>query len=487
MFKTLRSRLLLSNVVIIAALFGVAMALFWQINRPDVRYRPTLQQLTAVSLANRYQIRRLRDIGAGPDALQQVLAQTAADTGVRIVVASARSNQVLFDSEEVGSWVGETINVANRPQRFLADQERNTISGRFQHPDGSRWLVYSPPIPEFGQLRVFYIQREPTILAFFGEFFFSPLLGAGVVAFLLSVLLAIWIASSVARPLHQMADAAEAIAHGNYDQQLSIQGPGEVERLASSFNSMATQVHASQQAQRDFVANVSHDLKTPITSIQGWSQALLDGTAASTEEQRQAAGIIHSETNRMARMVAQLLDLAKIESGQLVLARELVDLGQILTDVRHSLMVQAQEQKIHLTMQLDTVPPIWGDHDRLMQIFTNLVDNALAHTPPEGQVHLSLRRHNAQAIEAVVQDTGSGIEPQDLSRIFERFYQIDRSRTRNGGRQGSGLGLAIVRELVEAHHGRIQARSQVGEGSAFIVRLPISDDPQVSTLISREL
>ena len=150
-------------------------------------------------------------------------------------------------------------------------------------------------------------------------------------------------------------------------------------------------------------------------------------------------------------------------------------------------MVQAQEQKIHLTMQLDAVPPIWGDHDRLMQIFTNLVDNALAHTPPEGQVHLSLRRHNAQAIEAVVQDTGSGIEPQDLSRIFERFYQIDRSRTRNGGRQGSGLGLAIVRELVEAHHGRIQARSQVGEGSAFIVRLPISDDPQVSTLISREL
>jgi two-component system OmpR family sensor kinase len=486
MFKTLRSRLLLSYLVIIAALFGVAMALFWQINRPDVRYRPALQQLTAVSLANRYQIQRLRDIGAGPAALQQVLAQTAADTGVRIVVASARSNQVIFDSEEAGSWLGETINVANRPQRFLADQERNTISGRFQHPDGSRWLVYSPPIPEFGQLRVFYIQQEPTILAFFGEFFFSPLLGAGGVAFLLSILLAIGIASSVAQPLHQMVDAAEAIAQGKYDQQLPIQGPGEVKRLADSFNSMSRQVYAAQQAQRDFVANVSHDLKTPITSIQGWSQALLDGTAVSQAEQRQAAGIIHSETDRMARMVAQLLDLAKIESGQLVLARDTVALEQVLTDVHHNLIVRAQEMSIHFTMQLDAVPPILGDHDRLMQVFTNLVDNALTHTPPGGRVHLSLRQHNAQAVEAIVQDTGPGIEPDDLSRIFERFYQVDKSRTRNGGRRGSGLGLAIVRELVEAHRGRILAHSQVGEGSAFTVRLPINDEPQASTLIRRE-
>jgi len=484
MFKTLRSHLLLSYVTIIVALFVVAVALFWQVNRPDVRYRPALQQMTAVSLGNRYQIRRLRDLGAGRQALQQVLDQTAVATGVRIVLANANNSRVIYDTNQENSWVGETIEVANRPQRFLANAELNTISGRFQHSDGSRWLVYSPPVPEFGQIRIFYIQPEPTLLAFFRDFFFSPLLGAGVAAFLLSVLLAIWIASSVARPLRKMADAAEAITGGDYDQQLSLQGPEEVRRVASSFNSMASQMKMAQQAQRDFVANVSHDLKTPITSIQGWSQALLDGTATSEEERQRAAGIIHNETNRMARMVAQLLDLARIESGQIELSRELVDLCQIMTDVHRNLSVRAQEQGIHLTLEVMPAPPILGDHDRLMQVFTNLVDNALNHTPRDGRVHLTVRPHGEKAVEAAVQDTGRGMESEELSRVFERFYQVDKSRSRTQARRGFGLGLAIVKELVEAHGGRIQARSQKGKGSVFLVRLPVSDIPEGSTITS---
>jgi signal transduction histidine kinase len=486
MFKTLRSRLLLSYIAIIIALFVVAVALFWQINRPDVRYRPALQQLTAVSLANRTQIQRLRDAGAGAGDLEQLLNIMADDTGVRIVVANAGNNRVVFDSQEDANWVGETISVANRPQRFLASVERNTISGRFQHPDSSSWLVYSPPIPELGRLRIFYIQEEPTLLAFFREFFFSPLVGAGVIALLLGTLLAMWIASSVARPLRRMADAAESIAEGDYDQQLSLNGPEEVMRVADSFNSMSTQVRMAQQAQRDFVANVSHDLKTPITSIQGWSQALLDGTADTDQERKQAAGIIHDETDRMARMVSQLLDLARIESGQMDLAREPVDLCQILTDVHRNLSVRAQEQGVHLTLELSAIPPISGDHDRLMQVFTNLVDNSLAHTESEGRVHLSVSPHGERAVEAVVRDTGQGIESQDLSRIFERFYQVDKSRSRAGDRRGSGLGLAIVRELVEAHGGRIQAQSRPARGSAFFVRLPVSDIPEASTITRRQ-
>jgi len=482
MFKTLRSHLLLSYVAIIVALFVAAVALFWQLNRPDVRYRPALQQLTAVSIGSRLQLRRLWETGASGAELERALAQTAESTGVRIVVANASNNRVIFDSEETAGWVGEHIEVANRPQRFLASVERNTISGRFQHPDGTRWLVYSPPISEFGQLRVFYIQREPTIFAFFRESFFSPLLGAAIITFLLSVSLAIGIASSVARPLRKMADATEAIAEGNYDHQLSPQGPEEVRRVARSFNSMVAKVKMAQQAQREFVANVSHDLKTPITSIQGWSQSLLDGTATSEEEKHQAATIIYNETNRMTRMVSQLLDLARIESGQIALNLELVDLGQILTDVQHSMAVQAQDKGIQLTLELNPIPPIVGDHDRLIQIFTNLVDNALSNTPVDGRVHLAVRRHGEKAVEAIVQDTGRGIHRQDLARIFERFYQVDRSRAQTEERQGSGLGLSIVRELVEAHGGRIQVRSQVGRGSAFIVRLPASNIPEGSTI-----
>jgi signal transduction histidine kinase len=389
----------------------------------------------------------------------------------------------VYDSERSNSWVGETIDVANRPQRFLANAERNTVSGRFQDPDRNRWLVYSPPIPEFGQLRIFYVLQEPTLFSFFRDSLFSPLLGAGAVTLVLGVLLAITIASSVARPLGKLADAAEAISHGDYDQQIVAEGPKEVQSVAASFNSMAGQVKAAQQAQREFVANVSHDLKTPITSIQGWSQSLVDGTASNEAEIGRAARIIHNETNRMARMVSQLLDLARIESGQMELTLEPVDLRQILTDVHHNLGVQAEERGVHLTLDLAPVPPIMGDHDRLMQVFSNLVDNGLAHTPNGGRVHLSVRPHGDRALEASVQDTGEGIAPEELSRIFERFYQVDKSRSRTRARRGSGLGLSIVRELVEAHGGRISARSEAGSGSLFVVRLPVSQIPEGTTII----
>ena len=129
------------------------------------------------------------------------------------------------------------------------------------------------------------------------------------------------------------------------------------------------------------------------------------------------------------------------------------------------------------------MPPVLGDYDRLMQVFTNLVDNALTHTPAGGRVHLTVKAHGHGAVEATVQDTGKGIAAEDLSRIFERFYQVDRSRVRVNGRQGSGLGLAIVKELVEAHNGRIQARSRVGQGSLFTVRLPTDVSPEPSTII----
>jgi signal transduction histidine kinase len=256
-----------------------------------------------------------------------------------------------------------------------------------------------------------------------------------------------------------------------------------VQTVARSFNLMATQVKATNQAQRDFVGNVSHDLKTPLTSIRGWSQSLVDGTAVTEAEQQRAAGIIYNEAERMQRMVDQLLDLARIESGQLELVQVPVDLHQLLSDVYNNLMLRAQDQKIHLTSDLQPVPPIKGDYDRLIQVFTNLLDNALTHTPADGRIHLSLKMHGEKAVEVTVQDTGSGILPENLSRIFERFYQVEKSRTRENGRRGSGLGLAIVRELVEAHHGSIQAYSQVGEGSAFVVRLPTSDKLEDTTII----
>ncbi len=488
MLNSIRSRLLLSYLLVIATvLITVVLALIIYVAQPGLRYVPALQHLSTVSRANRRQLVRLMEVGASDAQYELLLTETAVQNDIRVLVADVSTQQIIYDSNPNSSWVGVSIEGIENVRRLLPNLESDAVSGLFTAPDGSDWLVYSRPISTsgFGRLQIFYAAPEPTPRSFFNDTFARPILMGGGLALVVSVLLAFGIAGWVARPLQQAASAAKAVARGEYEQRVPVTGPDEVQTVAHSFNRMATQVKATNQAQRDFVSNVSHDLKTPLTSIRGWSQSLLDGTAVSEEEQQLAAGIIYNEAERMQRMVNQLLDLARIESGQLELALMPVDLHQLLTEVHNNLVLRAQQQGIHLTCALQSVPPIIGDYDRLMQLFTNLLDNALIHTEAEGRVHIGLKQHGEKAVDVTVQDTGSGIASEHLPRIFERFFQVEQSRSRENGRRGSGLGLAIVRELVEAHQGSIRAYSREGEGSAFVVRLPVSDRPEDTTLIRR--
>jgi two-component system sensor histidine kinase ResE len=226
------------------------------------------------------------------------------------------------------------------------------------------------------------------------------------------------------------------------------------------------------------VTNISHDLKTPLTSIRGWSQAALDGTANTPEEQRNAFTIIQDEAKRMERMVDQLLELARIESGQFRLAQNDVDLNLVLSEIQSRFTVQAQEKGIDLALELAPVRHLTGDQDRLDQAISNLVDNALAYTQEGGRVVITLRPYGGAFVEIAVSDTGSGIPPEEIDRVFERFYRLDKSRAGSGGPKGSGVGLAIVKELVEAHGGQVFASSHPGQGSTFTIRLPVENSQQ---------
>ena len=477
MFRSLRSRLLISYLAIIATtLFLVALALLAVSATQTTRILPALRQLSAVAQGTRRELNRLVEQGAALPDFRDALVEIASEQEVRILLVNLANGSILFDTQSEGqNWTGTRLGNVVRPPGEFTNLDPTLPVGRYRAPDGSLWLLYAQPLPPRPVSRLLLIaQPEPTVLQFFRETFARPLFFAGLIAFLLSLLLAALITRSVTRPLHRMAAASESIAQGDYDQQLSLSGPEEIQRVASSFNSMASQVAATQQAQRDFVANVSHDLKTPLTSIRGWSQALLDGTAADRERQQRAASIIHDETARMERMVAQLLDLARFESGELVLARETIDVQGLLIEVEHSFALQAQDKGVILTIESQPMPTIIGDHDRLALVLANLLDNALAHTSEGGEVRLSARPDGHSAVEITIRDTGSGIPPEELNRIFERFYQVDKSRAAPAGRQGSGLGLAIAKKIVEAHGGRIEASSQLGQGSIFIVRLPTS-------------
>jgi signal transduction histidine kinase len=291
---------------------------------------------------------------------------------------------------------------------------------------------------------------------------------AGAFIFGLAVLIAIVVGRSISRPLVRMTRASTAIAQGNYTQQIPVQGGDELGKLAMSFNTMAREVARSQQTMRDFVANVSHELKTPLTSIQGFSQAISEGVADDPDTIKHSSDVIYSEAARMRRLVDELLDLSRMESGQIVLNKKDMDLSILLVNVLDKLEPLANSRDLKIQVRRNDRTLVTGDADRLEQVFTNLVDNAIKYGQAGSTIWLDVqamtendlrvaRIHRAPYATVQIANLGPVIPNEQLPRIFERFYKLDRSRQRKG--ESTGLGLAIVRELVEAHHGTIKVSS----------------------------
>jgi two-component system phosphate regulon sensor histidine kinase PhoR len=230
-----------------------------------------------------------------------------------------------------------------------------------------------------------------------------------------------------------------------------------------------TEIKKLEVMRKDFVANVSHELKTPVTSIKGFSETLLDGAMNNQDTLEAFLSIINKESERMQSLIQDLLDFSKIEQQEFKLNIQDFDLYELINEVITMLNKKAKSKDIRLELEFQREELyIQGDHDRLKQVFINLISNAILYTPPKGFVKVSLFNHE-KSVKIHVKDSGVGIKQEEIPRIFERFYRVDRARSRDSG--GTGLGLAIVKHLVEAHRGNITVRSNLGEGSEFIIEL----------------
>jgi two-component system sensor histidine kinase ResE len=233
-----------------------------------------------------------------------------------------------------------------------------------------------------------------------------------------------------------------------------------------------TEQHKLEKLREDFIANVSHELRTPIAMLQGYSEALLDDVGASEEERREMTKIIYEESQRMGRLVTDLLNLARMESGHMRLYKEPVQLNGVIERMTLKFLPIAKEKGIELSFQteLDDWAAAELDEDRIEQVMTNLIDNAIRHTLEGGQVVVKVSMEQGYA-RISINDTGVGIPEEDLQYVFERFYKADKARTL--GKGGTGLGLAIASSIINAHGGKIYAESKVGEGTSFIFLLPL--------------
>ncbi len=488
---SLRTRLILTHTfVILLALALLTASLFFILR--DYQRQVQLSRLGDAAVPLAFQARTLF---ASNVPFRDVLARLQQQAGTTGTVFLVTEKGVVLADTTYG-LANRTIKL-NPPVR--AEVTRGYFWGSLQLKTGRTLLYVAVLAGQVGGQAVYVALAniERPLFEVLDEIGAS-LCMAGGITLVVSLVVAILLARSIARPLAQLTEATEAIARGKYEHRVQAKGHDEIGRLAASFNAMAERVQRARQMEKDFVANVSHELKTPLTSIQGFAQAILDGTAQDLAEARRAAQTIYDETARMAHLVGDLLTLARLESGQMPMAREPVDLSDLLPRWIERLQPRARALETRLVTAIDAAEyrrlaeaSVLGDAARLEQVVTNLVDNALKYNRPGGSVTITakvepvesagrstliarrkiLPQLTPQWVRIAITDTGEGIPAEDVPRLFERFYRGDKARVSGG----TGLGLSIAWEIVTAHGGTITVASEVGRGSTFTIHLPVKD------------
>ncbi len=337
---------------------------------------------------------------------------------------------------------------------------------------GTMWVA-TPMLAEGRRVGVVYLSQPlRDVVAVLQDLRMRWLLST-TAALLLSVVVGLILSGAITRPLRQLTAAAGAVAQGRFDLQVPIHSRDELGRLSRAFNDMTAQLQAARQMQVDFVANVSHELRTPLTSIKGMVETLRDGAVDDPEVRDRFLETTEQETDRMIRLVNDLLLLSRADSEALNLRREAVDLVKLVRDTAGRLAPQAEGRE--LTLQVaggESLPAVWADRDRIAQVVLNLLDNALKYSRPGGTVRLQIGSGDGRTARVEIRDEGIGIAAADLPRIGQRFYRADKARSRAQG--GSGLGLAIAQSLVAAHGGALELESREGVGTVVSFTLPLA-------------
>jgi signal transduction histidine kinase len=379
-----------------------------------------------------------------------------------------RQRRVVWDSGNPAT-VGQIIDVQAAKRVANVAEAQPTLNGE-QYLAAA--VALSPARDPLGAAFLVVARPRTSIAAAAAGELAPVLLAAGGAALLVAMLLVVLVGRSLTRPLTQLASAAEDVAAGNYSRRVGIRGEDEIGKLGSAFDRMAEAVERARKVQRDFLANLSHELKTPLTGLIGFSQALVDGSLKTVAERSRAATIVHEESERVLRMAQELLDLARVEAGSISMAIGPVDLAGLLQQELEIVRPRAEARSLGLTLVVPPdVPPVAADPERLHQILDNLLDNAVKYAPDGSTIAVSARV-GPGGVETVVSNPAGAHRP-DPERMFDRFYRADPSRSAAGG---VGLGLAISRELATAMGGRLWAVLQSDAVLRLHLQLPVASN-----------
>lgn len=299
--------------------------------------------------------------------------------------------------------------------------------------------------------------------------FLLCLIASAIIAFILVY----FTAKRITKPLKDINDAAKIISDGNFSKHIEIVSEDEIGQLSKSFNDMAEGLNKLEEYRSKFIANISHDLRSPITSIQGFLNAILDGTIPQ-EKQERYLKVVLDETNRLTKLTNDILELTKIENQEIELIKENFDINEMIRNILLSLETRIVEKNINMkVIFIQESSWVYADAQKIERVIYNLLDNAIKFTQEKQSITIQTTKSD-EKINMLISDTGIGMKEEDLKHIFERFYKADISRGKD--KKGTGLGLAIVREIIKAHKETITVKSEVGVGTTFIFSLTISKE-----------
>jgi len=465
-FSSINSRLWLTYVllvafVLVAAFAGIVVAFR---NSPLLYWKEFIRlNYVTDSLTNRLDF----FIDTEWNGIIELFLSKTELLDVRVIIVDGDGYPIL-DSEGSQNSAFPSI---NNPSATFKRSEGNIRV--FRDEGNQSWFYRIRPINDAYYL-IAAIQRPSIyIRTIFQDELLKPLFRAGLIALVFAFLISWFVARWITRPLKNISDSAQQLASGGFPPIL-LEGPSEVQQLAGVINDMDLKVRNSLQSQKEFVANVSHEFKTPLTSIRGFAQAILDGAVETPEEKQHAAQIILDETGRLDYLVNDLLMLAKLDAGTMKLDKREIEVSQVIENVLEKFKFRIEKKSITIKKRYDEQSFIYADGERIVQVFINLLDNAIKFTQNGGWVDISTNIKKG-FVSVSITDSGVGIPEEDLKRIFDRFYQVDKSR-RGGNDKGVGLGLSIAQQIVSAHGGEITVTSELGKGSCFMVKIPLAHE-----------
>ncbi len=447
MIHSLRFRLLAAFTLVILVAIGTVLFFINQATQDEIRrFEERVDRMLASRMEN--ELSRYYFQQRGWEGIQPFVEQWGNLYGQRIVLTDA-NGMVVADSE--GKLLGE-LYTSSSPGRLVPPLWQSGTIG----------TLYITPVSSaeagFTSLQI--------LLRAIGRFF----IWGGLIAVAIALIVTFFLSRRILAPVKSLTSAARQLGHGDFSQRVQVKDRSELGELANTFNSMANDLEQAEKLRRNMVADVAHELRTPLSNLRGYLEAVRDGVIKPDADTIRS---LDEEATLLSRLVDDLQELSLAEAGELKLVYQVEDITELIKQTVAAVQAQAVTRGVAVSIDLsDKLQPVNIDSQRIAQVLRNLLENAVAHTS-EGDAITVIARQQGSWVKVAVADTGEGIPAEDLPNIFERFYRVDKSRTRATG--GSGLGLTIARRLVEAHGGKIEVQSELGEGSRFSFTIPVAE------------